>query len=186
MDQQERKLPLPAFLKILTSNNVPVPKAMAVASKVCVLLYQHVSSRNDPHIYNLRYKEFNTTSLLAQLTDGKLIRCGVEDKETRKAVLVAIRKAGHTAQPSSVKPKKNESKGSGAQPVAGPSQPKVANTVQILVSRLCRSVQDSHADLHRPRRLRRKGSGSTIQMSSFLRDLRMKLLRMAAWNSTRY
>ncbi|KAJ8587433.1 hypothetical protein M405DRAFT_310780 [Rhizopogon salebrosus TDB-379] len=113
--QQERKLPLPAFLKILTSDNVPVPKAMAVASKV--------------------YKEFNTTSLLAQLTDGKLIRCGVEDKETRKAVLVAIRKAGHTAQPSSsVKPKKNESKGSDAQPVAGPSQPKVANTVQILTT----------------------------------------------------
>lgn len=38
MDQPERKIALPAFLKILTNNNIPVPKAMAVASKVCVLL----------------------------------------------------------------------------------------------------------------------------------------------------
>jgi hypothetical protein len=36
MDPQDRKLTLPAFLKVLTSNNVPVPKAMAVASKVFV------------------------------------------------------------------------------------------------------------------------------------------------------
>ncbi|OAX44571.1 hypothetical protein K503DRAFT_825731 [Rhizopogon vinicolor AM-OR11-026] len=112
MDQQERKLALPAFLKILTSNNVPVPKAMAVASKV--------------------YKQFNTTSLLAQLTDVKLIACGVEDKETRKAVLTAIRKAGYTAQ--SAKPKKNGPGVSDVQPVAGPSQPRVANTVQILTT----------------------------------------------------
>jgi hypothetical protein len=31
------KIPLPNFLKFLTSNNVPVPKAMAIAGKVSVL-----------------------------------------------------------------------------------------------------------------------------------------------------
>jgi hypothetical protein len=36
MDPQDRTLTLPAFLKVLTGNNVPVPKAMAVASKVFV------------------------------------------------------------------------------------------------------------------------------------------------------
>lgn len=30
-------IPLPNFLKFLTSNNVPVPKAMAIAGKVSVL-----------------------------------------------------------------------------------------------------------------------------------------------------
>ncbi|KAG0709713.1 hypothetical protein DFH29DRAFT_885492 [Suillus ampliporus] len=117
MDLHERKLTLPTFLKVLTSNNVPVPKAMAVASKV--------------------YKEFNTPNLLAQLTDTKLIVCGVEDKETRKLVLAAIRKAGYTARPSSgTKPKKKSDKsgGSDGQPVAGPSEPRVANTVQLLTT----------------------------------------------------
>ncbi|KAG1755615.1 hypothetical protein EDB19DRAFT_1955866 [Suillus lakei] len=117
MDPQDRKLSLPAFLKVLTSNNVPVPKAMAVASKV--------------------YKESNTTSLLAQLTDVKLKVCGVEDKETRKLVLVAIRKAGYTAQPSSgskPKPKSDKSRGSDEQPVAGPSEPMVANALHVVTT----------------------------------------------------
>lgn len=143
MDQQERKLALPALLKILTSNNVPVPKAMAVASKVCVepvlLNHKYVCMINR----NLRYKEFNTASLLAQLTDVKLKACGVEDKETRKAVLAAIRKVGYNVQPpsTSAKPKKNEPRGSDVQLVAGPSQPRVANTMQALVSRLRRKIR---------------------------------------------
>jgi hypothetical protein len=145
MDQPERKIALPAFLKILTNNNIPVPKAMAVASKVCVLLDMHMHICITRLFCNLRYKEFNTTSLLAQLTDMQLIVRGVEDKEIRKAVLAAIRKAGYTAQPSSTtsaKLKKNGPSGSDVQPVAGPSQLRAANTVQILVSRLlaCRLV----------------------------------------------
>jgi len=32
----DKKLILPDFLKLLTNNNVPIPKAMAVASKVSV------------------------------------------------------------------------------------------------------------------------------------------------------
>ncbi|KAG2056353.1 hypothetical protein BDR06DRAFT_1006064 [Suillus hirtellus] len=118
MDPQDRKLTLPAFLKILTSNNVPVPKAMAVASKV--------------------YKESNTASLLAQLTDLKLKVSGVEDKETRKLVLAAIRKAGYIAQPlrpgSEPKPKSDRSKSFDGQPVAGPSEPRVANAVQVVTT----------------------------------------------------
>ncbi|KAG1752714.1 uncharacterized protein EDB91DRAFT_1234689 [Suillus paluster] len=116
MNPQERKLTLPAFLKVLTSNDVPVPKAMAVASKV--------------------YKQFHTPRLLAQLTDAKLIVCNVEDKETRKIVLAAIRKAGYTAQSSGAKQKQksDKSRGLDEQPVAGPSQPRVANTVQLLTT----------------------------------------------------
>ncbi|KAG1907108.1 uncharacterized protein F5891DRAFT_940717 [Suillus fuscotomentosus] len=122
MDPQDRKLTLPAFLKVLTSNNVPVPKAMAVASKV--------------------YKESNTASLLAQLTDLKLKVSGVEDKETRKLVLAAVRKAGYIAQPlrpgSEPKPKSDRSKRFDGQPVVGPSEPRVANAVQVVVSPLKR------------------------------------------------
>ena len=32
------KLPLPKFLKLFTNNNVPVPKAMAVAGKMSVVI----------------------------------------------------------------------------------------------------------------------------------------------------
>ncbi|KAG2156137.1 hypothetical protein DEU56DRAFT_765719 [Suillus clintonianus] len=118
MDPQDRKLTLPAFLKILTSNDVPVPKAMAVASKA--------------------YKESNTINLLAQLTDTKLKVLGVEDKETRKLVLAAIRKAGYTTQPPSSgtkqKQKSDKSRGLDEQPVAGPSEPRVANAVQVVTT----------------------------------------------------
>ncbi|KAI0938062.1 hypothetical protein AcV7_003360 [Taiwanofungus camphoratus] len=69
------KIPLPAFLKILTSNNVPASKAMAVASKI--------------------YKTYNTPSLLGQLTDLQLKAAGVDDKEVRKLVLAALRKSGY-------------------------------------------------------------------------------------------
>ena len=32
------KLPLPKFLKLFTNNNVPVPKAMAIAGKMSVVI----------------------------------------------------------------------------------------------------------------------------------------------------
>lgn len=34
MSAEDQKIPLPSFLKILTSNNVSVPKAMAAAGKM--------------------------------------------------------------------------------------------------------------------------------------------------------
>lgn len=60
---------------------------------------------------------------------------GVEDKETRKLVLAAIRKAGYTAQPSGSKPKPKSDKSRGLdEPAAGPSEQRAANAVQVVVS----------------------------------------------------
>ncbi|KZP32973.1 hypothetical protein FIBSPDRAFT_722131 [Athelia psychrophila] len=73
MDQT--KILLPSFLKLLTSKGMPTPKAMSVASKI--------------------YKEFNTPATISQLTDAKLLAVGVEDKDTRKATLVAFRASGY-------------------------------------------------------------------------------------------
>jgi len=75
MSTTEGKIPLPTFLQVLTSQNVPASKAIAVAGKI--------------------YKTHNTPSLLGQLTDAKLKAAGVDDKETRKLVLAAIRKSGY-------------------------------------------------------------------------------------------
>ncbi|TCD69650.1 hypothetical protein EIP91_006667 [Steccherinum ochraceum] len=71
----EAKLPLPQFLQVLTSNNVPASKAIAVAAKI--------------------YKSYNTRSALGQLNNLKLKSAGVTDKEERKLVLAAIKKAGY-------------------------------------------------------------------------------------------
>ncbi|KAJ3488378.1 hypothetical protein NLI96_g2901 [Meripilus lineatus] len=71
----EAKIPLPEFLKALTSNGVPALKAMGVAGKI--------------------YKIHNTRGQLAQLTDSKLKSTGIEDKDVRKLVLAAIKKAGY-------------------------------------------------------------------------------------------
>ena len=38
MISDDVKLPLPKFLKLFTNNNVPVPKAMAVAGKMSVVI----------------------------------------------------------------------------------------------------------------------------------------------------
>ncbi|KAF9226546.1 hypothetical protein BS17DRAFT_864779 [Gyrodon lividus] len=107
MQSSSKKFALPDFLKLLTSNNISIPKAMAVASKV--------------------FKEFNTPALLAQLDDAKLQVVGVGDKNLRKLVLAAIRKAGYTTKPRSEgdTPK---------QPEAGPSSHKPPSTVQVVIT----------------------------------------------------
>ncbi|OBZ70197.1 hypothetical protein A0H81_09990 [Grifola frondosa] len=74
-DLSTAKIPLPVFLKVLTSNGVPASKAMTVASRI--------------------YKTYNTPESLGQLTVVKLSAAGVDDKELRKLVLTAIRKAGY-------------------------------------------------------------------------------------------
>ncbi|KDQ64558.1 hypothetical protein JAAARDRAFT_28202 [Jaapia argillacea MUCL 33604] len=79
-----QKLTLPAFLKVLTTNNVPMSRAMAVAGKI--------------------FKTYNTTDALGRLTDFQLKFAGVEDKEDRKLVLAAIRKAGFKSSPKSTVP----------------------------------------------------------------------------------
>ena len=90
----DRKLSLPDFLKVMTSNNVPASKAMGVAGKLSGELCH---GRQCTRRGNLlcRYKTHNTPSQLGQLTDGKLKAAGVDDKEVRKLVLAAIRKSGY-------------------------------------------------------------------------------------------
>ncbi|KAF8450590.1 hypothetical protein L210DRAFT_3469664 [Boletus edulis BED1] len=119
----DKKLTLPDFLKLLTSNNVPMPKAMAVASKV--------------------FKEYNTTALLVQLDDAKLQVLGVKDKDLRKLVLAAVRKA-RDSRPT----RKPRSEGdSDAQQVAGPSGSKYPSTVQILITPKKRKRDDDLNEL---------------------------------------
>ncbi|KAF8517789.1 hypothetical protein JB92DRAFT_2809579 [Gautieria morchelliformis] len=71
------KLTLPIFLKMLTAAGLPMDKAIAVASKI--------------------YKTCNTPAALGQLTDGTLSALYVADKEHRKLVLAAVKKAGYKA-----------------------------------------------------------------------------------------
>ncbi|KAF7355388.1 Glutamine synthetase [Mycena sanguinolenta] len=72
---EQTAIPLPKFLKIFTSNNVPLPKAMVVAGKI--------------------YKDYNTPAKLEILDEAKLLAAGVDDKDSRKIVMTALRKAGY-------------------------------------------------------------------------------------------
>ncbi|KIJ70041.1 hypothetical protein HYDPIDRAFT_171956 [Hydnomerulius pinastri MD-312] len=114
MDLTDKKLTLPAFLKILTGNNVPIPKAMAVAGKV--------------------FKDFNTPALLAQLDDAKLHVLGLEDKDTRKLVLASIRKAGYSRPRAKAKAKPEAASDVAGAPEAGPSGVKPLSTVQAVIT----------------------------------------------------
>lgn len=58
-------------------------------------------SLSDIHIDCRRYKEYNTPSMLGQLTDLKLNALGVAEKDVRRLVLSAVRKAGYRAVPLS-------------------------------------------------------------------------------------
>ncbi|KAH8113260.1 hypothetical protein DFH11DRAFT_1601049 [Phellopilus nigrolimitatus] len=71
----DTKIPLPAFLKVLTNSNLAMPKAINLASKV--------------------YKTHNTPAKLGKLTDAQLKTLGVESKEDRKIALAAFKKAGY-------------------------------------------------------------------------------------------
>ncbi|KAJ7283566.1 hypothetical protein C8J57DRAFT_1432640 [Mycena rebaudengoi] len=79
----ESKIPLPKFLKLLTSQDVPMSRAMAVAGKI--------------------YKDYNTNSKLSQVDEVKLASSGL-DKESRKMVLTALRKAGYGRKASQAGP----------------------------------------------------------------------------------
>ena len=76
MAQPDAKIPLPKFLKILTSSSeLSVNDAMQIASKI--------------------YKICNTVGRLNQLDPVKLVAAGVSDKDKRKLVMDAVRKAGY-------------------------------------------------------------------------------------------
>ncbi|KAJ7180175.1 hypothetical protein C8R43DRAFT_972017 [Mycena crocata] len=99
---EETKIPLPKYLKLFTSQNVTMAKAMAVAGKI--------------------YKDFNTPARLHELNEVKLLESGIDDKDTRKMVLTALRKAGYNkAARSSL----NQ---------AGPSNPPRMTAVEVLTT----------------------------------------------------
>ncbi|KAJ7665541.1 hypothetical protein B0H17DRAFT_1184561 [Mycena rosella] len=72
---EQAKIPLPKFLKLFTSNNVPMAKAMAIAGKI--------------------YKDFNTPAKLSELDEVKLLAAGIDEKDMRKMVTAALHKAGY-------------------------------------------------------------------------------------------
>ncbi|KAI0353631.1 hypothetical protein OH77DRAFT_1522500 [Trametes cingulata] len=74
------KISLPAFLKMLTNHNIPPSRAMTVAGKI--------------------YKTHNTAEQLSMLTDFSLESAGITEKDLRKQVLAAVRKAGYKGKPS--------------------------------------------------------------------------------------
>ncbi|TDL29570.1 hypothetical protein BD410DRAFT_709803 [Rickenella mellea] len=74
MPGSDSKLPLPTFLKVLSNGGMAMPKAMAAAAKI--------------------YKTCNTPKALAALKDLTLKQFGIDDKEDRKQVLAAVKKAG--------------------------------------------------------------------------------------------
>ena len=91
-----QKLSLQTFLQLLASKNLPISRAMTVASKMCCLCplseNKIAYSRS-----SFSYKDFNTPARLGELTDSKLLSLGVLDKEDRRLVLSALNAAGYRA-----------------------------------------------------------------------------------------
>ncbi|OJT04157.1 hypothetical protein TRAPUB_5202 [Trametes pubescens] len=102
VDPNASKLSLPAFLKMLTSGNIAPSKAMAVAGKI--------------------YKTHNTPEKLGMLTDFSLESAGIEEKDLRKQVLAAVRKAGYKGKPSKASTAGGSSKGVSSAGKAGSSK----------------------------------------------------------------
>ncbi|EEB90199.1 hypothetical protein MPER_11627 [Moniliophthora perniciosa FA553] len=110
------KIPLQKFLKMLTSGNVPVSKAMAASMKI--------------------YMQYNTPAQLSQLDDLKLISLGLDDKEFRKLVMGALRKAGYVGGPTSQNADSS---------IAGSSQPMTAvETITTSTNRKRKRNQDEN------------------------------------------
>ncbi|KAI0308853.1 hypothetical protein OF83DRAFT_1253700 [Amylostereum chailletii] len=72
------QITLKSFLQLLTSSNITVSRAMAIAGKI--------------------YKQCNTPDQLGLLTEPRLISLGITDKDDRKGILDAVIKAGYRAQ----------------------------------------------------------------------------------------
>lgn len=110
---QHVKIPLPKFLKLLTSNNVPMPKAMVLSAKI--------------------YKQYNTSAKLALLDDIKLVTAGLDNKDDRKAVLTAMRESGYLASDARKVAKKTEECAVGGLS-AGPSLPSTPGAIQAVTT----------------------------------------------------
>ncbi|KAF9464476.1 hypothetical protein BDZ94DRAFT_1162134 [Collybia nuda] len=83
------KIPLPRFLKLFTDNEVPMPKAMAIASKI--------------------YKDYNSPATLGLLNEVRLVAAGVNNKEERRLIMAALRQSGHVSKGPPRKKIKNTS-----------------------------------------------------------------------------
>ncbi|KAJ7507901.1 hypothetical protein B0H11DRAFT_2169546 [Mycena galericulata] len=103
MDQV--KIPLPKFLKLLTSSNAPMARAMAVAGKI--------------------YKDYNTPAKLSELDEVKLLAAGIDDKDTRKMVMTALRKAGYVGSKATARSNATQ---------AGPSNQLPMTAVEVLTT----------------------------------------------------
>ncbi|KAJ3016995.1 hypothetical protein NUW54_g686 [Trametes sanguinea] len=96
---------------MLTNHNIPPTKAMAVAGKI--------------------YKTHNTPQQLSMLTDFSLESAGVAEKELRKQVLAAVRKAGYKGKNSSSSAaSSSKSAASSSSSAAKPSATKVESKSQ--------------------------------------------------------
>ncbi|TRM67729.1 hypothetical protein BD626DRAFT_395140 [Schizophyllum amplum] len=113
----DAKIALPKFLKLLTDNGVSVKSAMTVAGKI--------------------YKTYNTPNHLRALEDISLVRAGVDDKDTRKLVLAALRKAGYSS--SGRTPRKRPAD---TDPVPGPSSDALAATTPARKRKRKEAVND--------------------------------------------
>ena len=104
MNPGDVKLPIPDFLKLFTNNNVPVPKAMVIASKMSVVTRVPNPSAFCPDRYfGISYKEYNTPSKLELLSEVKLKAAGIEDKDDRGLIMQALRKFGYAYKGEALK-----------------------------------------------------------------------------------
>jgi hypothetical protein len=91
-----QKLSLQTFLQLLASKNLPISRAMTVASKMCC--FCPLSENKIAYSRSsFSYKDFNTPARLGELTDSKLLSLGVLDKEDRRLVLSALNATGYRA-----------------------------------------------------------------------------------------
>ncbi|KAJ6539423.1 hypothetical protein B0H19DRAFT_1178960 [Mycena capillaripes] len=121
---EESKIPLPKFLKLFTSNNVPMSKAMAVAGKI--------------------YKQHGTPTKLSELDEVKLLAAGIDDKESRKMIMTALRKAGYGSKAKAARSSSNQ---------AGPSNQRMT-AVEVLTTptkRKRKQLEDANEFLPTPK-----------------------------------
>ncbi|RDB22822.1 hypothetical protein Hypma_010099 [Hypsizygus marmoreus] len=109
---EHAQIPLPKFLKLLTSNNVPVQKAMSISGKI--------------------YKDYNTAAKLAQLNEVKLVASGVDSKDDRKTLMTALRKSGYI--PKDARKKLPDDSVPEDASVAGPSTPTKMTAMQAVTT----------------------------------------------------
>jgi hypothetical protein len=158
------KLPLPKYLKIFTNAGMPVPKAMEISGKL--------------------YKTYNTPGTLKDLTHQKLIQSGLHEKEERKLVTSALRKAGYQSKlrtSGSAPGSRTTAALDALDNPAGPSSTNLS-TVEAIVRR-CTSPNaiELRLILFRLPLLRRSDCGKRVRMNSYPHERRTSLLSMVVW-----